>query len=70
MCLNILQYGKSYSSEWQIPEMFLEVHLIFTKLFSNPTKIKNGVGNMAESTRGAQIMIILSYNLYSGDEND
>jgi hypothetical protein len=52
MRLNILQYGKSYSSEWQIPEMFLEVHLIFTKLFSNPRKIKNENGNMAESTRG------------------
>ena len=62
-----LQYAKSYSSGWKIPEMFHEVYIYLQNSSQIPQKSKM---ELATWQSRQQIMIILSYNLYSGDEND
>ena len=65
-----LQYAKSYSSGWKIPEMFHEVYIYLQKSSQIPQRSKMELATWQSRQEMAQIMIILSYNLYSGDEND
>ena len=65
-----LQYAKSYSSGWKIPEMFHEVYIYLQNSSQIPQKSKMELATWQSRLEVAQTMIILSYNLYSGDEND
>jgi hypothetical protein len=50
--------------------MFHEVYIYLQNSSQIPQKLKMELAIWQSRQEVAQIMIILSYNLYSGDEND